>query len=74
LKSLRSRRSQQEVERTLDALREATRQEPRATPGKISSANTMPYIIDCVRAYATVGEICRALRDVLGSYEETHFA
>ncbi|MGI8770212.1 MAG: acyl-CoA mutase large subunit family protein [Acidobacteriaceae bacterium] len=74
LQSLRSRRSQQEVDRTLDALREATRQEPRATPGKISSANTMPFIIDCVRAYATVGEICRALRDVLGSYEETHFA
>jgi methylmalonyl-CoA mutase N-terminal domain/subunit len=30
----------------------------------------MPYIIDCVRAYATVGEICDALRDVYGTYEE----
>jgi len=38
--------------------------------GRISDANTMPYIIDCVRAYATVGEICDALREVYGIYEE----
>jgi methylmalonyl-CoA mutase, N-terminal domain len=31
----------------------------------------MPYIIDAVRAYATVGEICGALREVYGAYEET---
>jgi methylmalonyl-CoA mutase N-terminal domain/subunit len=30
----------------------------------------MPYIIDAVRAYATVGEISEALRDVYGTYEE----
>jgi methylmalonyl-CoA mutase N-terminal domain/subunit len=39
--------------------------------GQVSSANTMPFIIDCVRAYATVGEICDALREVYGTYEET---
>ena len=33
--------------------------------------NTMPYILDAVRAYATLGEICDALRDVFGSYEES---
>ena len=26
--------------------------------------------LDCVRAYATVGEMCDALRDVWGEYEE----
>jgi methylmalonyl-CoA mutase, N-terminal domain len=30
----------------------------------------MPYILDCVRAYATLGEICAALRDVFGDWEE----
>ncbi|HUP45431.1 MAG TPA: methylmalonyl-CoA mutase family protein [Thermoanaerobaculia bacterium] len=34
------------------------------------SANTMPLIIDCVKAYATVGEISDALRDVFGTYQE----
>jgi methylmalonyl-CoA mutase, N-terminal domain len=38
--------------------------------GRISDSNTMPFIIDCVRAYATVGEICQALREVYGTYEE----
>jgi methylmalonyl-CoA mutase N-terminal domain/subunit len=31
----------------------------------------MPYILDAVRAYATVGEICEAFRSVFGSYTET---
>ncbi len=70
LQQLRKRRSNQEVERRLVALRHAAAQEPRATPGKISDANTMPFILDCVRAYATVGEICEAMRDVYGTYEE----
>jgi methylmalonyl-CoA mutase, N-terminal domain len=34
------------------------------------NANTMPLILDCVRAYATVGEISDALRDVFGTYQE----
>jgi methylmalonyl-CoA mutase N-terminal domain/subunit len=32
--------------------------------------NTMPAILDAVRAYATVGEMCDALRRVWGEYEE----
>jgi methylmalonyl-CoA mutase, N-terminal domain len=31
----------------------------------------MPHIYEAVRAYATVGEICGALRDVFGVYEES---
>jgi methylmalonyl-CoA mutase N-terminal domain/subunit len=31
----------------------------------------MPCILDAVRAYATLGEICDAMRDVFGSYTET---
>ena len=35
--------------------------------------NTMPATLDAVRAYATLGEICSALRDVYGIYEEPAF-
>jgi len=71
LKKLRERRSNGEVQRCLNALKKAAAQEPRAeTSGSISSANTMPCIVDAVRAYATIGEICEALRDVYGTYTE----
>ena len=71
LKALRERRSTEEVERRLDALKKAAAHEPRAgVNGEISPANTMPYIVDAVRAYATVGEICEALREVYGTYTE----
>ena len=75
LVALKSRRSSEEVRRTLDALKKAAAQEPKpGTSGKISPANTMPFILDAVKAYATVGEICDALRDVYGTYEESAFA
>jgi methylmalonyl-CoA mutase, N-terminal domain len=71
LKALRNRRSNDEVRRTLYALQKAAAQEPAAgTNGNVSPANTMPYIVDAVRAYATVGEICEALRQVYGTYTE----
>jgi len=35
--------------------------------------NTVPATIEAVRAYATLGEICSALRDVYGVYEEPAF-
>jgi methylmalonyl-CoA mutase, N-terminal domain len=73
LKALRERRSNSEVRRRLDALKQAAGQQPAAgRNGQISAVNTMPYIIEAVRAYATVGEICDALRDVYGLYEETN--
>jgi methylmalonyl-CoA mutase, N-terminal domain len=72
LKALRQKRSNQEVNRRLEALKRAAEQEPVVkSDGSISDANTMPYIVDAVRAYATVGEICDALREVYGTYEET---
>ncbi|HEX9120302.1 MAG TPA: methylmalonyl-CoA mutase family protein [Terriglobales bacterium] len=71
LKKLRARRSNDEVRRCLDALKKAAAQEPQVkADGSVSDANTMPFIIEAVRAYATVGEICAALRDVYGTYEE----
>jgi len=75
LKALRARRSNDGVRRALDALKKAAAQEPKVDPkarsnGNVSSANTMPYIVDAVRAYATVGEICEALRQVYGTYTE----
>ncbi len=36
-----------------------------------SDGNIMPALIDAVKAYATVGEISDALRDVFGEYRET---
>jgi methylmalonyl-CoA mutase N-terminal domain/subunit len=71
LKALRARRSNDEVRRTLDALKKTATQEPKSgANGSIAPANTMPCIVDAVRAYATVGEICEALREVYGTYTE----
>jgi methylmalonyl-CoA mutase N-terminal domain/subunit len=60
LETLRKTRDGDAVRRTLDALRATAR----------GRANLMPSILDSVRAYATVGEMCDALRDVWGEYEE----
>jgi methylmalonyl-CoA mutase N-terminal domain/subunit len=71
LRALRARRSNEEVQRRLEALKKAAAQEPKADGStNISPANTMPFIVDAVRAYATVGEICEALRQVYGTYTE----
>jgi methylmalonyl-CoA mutase N-terminal domain/subunit len=35
--------------------------------------NLMPHILDCVRSYATLGEICDELRAVYGVYREPAF-
>ena len=75
LNALRARRSNDEVRRRLEALKNAAAQEPKAgANGQISPANTMPFIVEAVKAYATVGEICEALREVYGTYTETAFA
>jgi methylmalonyl-CoA mutase N-terminal domain/subunit len=74
LELLRQRRSDEEVHRRLLAVQHAASQEPDSrSDGQISDANTMPYIVAAVRAYATVGEIRDALRDVYGTYTETKF-
>ena len=71
LQALRKRRSNEQVQKCLESLKKAAGQESQVvSDGSISSSNTMPYIIDAVRAYATVGEICQALREVYGVYTE----
>jgi methylmalonyl-CoA mutase N-terminal domain/subunit len=72
LRRLRQQRSNDEVRKALDGLKHAAAREPRPeTGGHVSPDNTMPHIIAAVRAYATVGEICDALREVYGTYEES---
>ena len=60
LEALRRSRDGDAVARALDALREAAR----------GDANLMPYIIEAARAWATLGEITDALREVFGVYRE----
>jgi methylmalonyl-CoA mutase N-terminal domain/subunit len=64
VQNLRTARNNVRVRTTLQKLREAA-----AT----DQVNLMPYILDCVRAYATLGEICDELRAVYGTYEEPAF-
>ncbi|MBM3818382.1 MAG: methylmalonyl-CoA mutase [Acidimicrobiia bacterium] len=61
LQRLRASRDNGAVRKALDALADGARGE----------ANTMPLLLDAVRAYATIGEMCDALRVVWGEYEET---
>jgi len=70
LRRLRASRSNEGVDRSLAALCRAAEREPRSTDSCISAENTMPKILDCVRAYATVGEIAGALKKVFGEYRE----
>ncbi|HHY66762.1 MAG TPA: methylmalonyl-CoA mutase family protein [Alicyclobacillus sp.] len=58
LAKLRSGRNASAVEHALNRLREAA----------MGTDNLMPPILDAVRAYATLGEICGVLRDVFGEY------
>jgi len=60
LEELRRTRDNDAVQRSLGVLRDTAR----------GAGNTMYALLDCVRAYATVGEMCDALRDVWGEYEE----
>ncbi|MBM3906620.1 MAG: methylmalonyl-CoA mutase family protein [Gemmatimonadetes bacterium] len=63
LAQLRASRDNALVQQRLDALRQAAR----------GSENTLPYILDCARAYATLYEIRAALEDVFGAYREPVF-
>jgi methylmalonyl-CoA mutase, N-terminal domain len=60
LEELKRSRDHDRVRRALDDLRQAAS----------GRDNTMPPLLECVRAYATVGEVCDALREVWGEYEE----
>ena len=60
LRELRRTRDNREVTRTLKALEQATRE------GK----NVMPHLVECCRAYATVGEMAGVFRDIFGEWKE----
>jgi methylmalonyl-CoA mutase N-terminal domain/subunit len=60
LKELRRTRDNREVTRTLQALEQGT------AAGK----NVMPLLVDCCKAYATVGEMAGVFRDLFGEWEE----
>jgi methylmalonyl-CoA mutase N-terminal domain/subunit len=64
LKTLREERDNERVAETLNALRNAAESKGQ------SDTNTMPFILDAVRAYATLGEITDVFRDVFGEYRE----
>jgi len=60
LEQVRRERNNEQVGATLEALRQAAH----------GTENTMPYILNCVRAYATLGEIMGVFRQVFGEYRE----
>jgi methylmalonyl-CoA mutase N-terminal domain/subunit len=60
LEAVRQERDNGRVGQTLDRLRIASQ----------GTENTMPYILEAVRAYATLGEIIDVMRAVFGTYEE----
>jgi methylmalonyl-CoA mutase N-terminal domain/subunit len=60
LEKIRRERDNDRVWRALDAVRAAA----------FGRDNLMPPLLDAVRAYATVGEMCDAMREVWGEYEE----
>ena len=60
LSSLRERRDDQKATEALNRLKEVAS----------GTGNTMPVFVDCVEAYATLGEICDVLRGVFGEQQE----
>ncbi|NLK43367.1 MAG: methylmalonyl-CoA mutase family protein [Tissierellia bacterium] len=61
LTKLREERNNEEVEWALNILKEKAE----------TDENLMPYILDAVKTYATLGEICNVLREVFGEYEQS---
>ncbi|MBI1937849.1 MAG: methylmalonyl-CoA mutase family protein [Ignavibacteriales bacterium] len=60
LNKIRAQRNNNEVKTKLDALRKAAE----------GTDNVMPYILDAVKVYASIGEICNTMREVFGEYKE----
>lgn len=61
LEALRSRRDNEAVAKSLEVLKDAFR----------TGKNSFPLILQSVKTYATMGEICDAMREVWGAYRET---
>ncbi|HTG62854.1 MAG TPA: methylmalonyl-CoA mutase family protein [Terriglobia bacterium] len=63
LAELRKQRDNARVQSSLEALGSAAS----------TDRNLMPFILECVRRYATLGEMCDVLRGAFGIYEEPAF-
>lgn len=61
LKMLKERRDNDKVSSDLQRLREAAK----------TDENLMPFILNCVRSYCTLGEICGVLREIFGEYQQS---
>jgi methylmalonyl-CoA mutase N-terminal domain/subunit len=61
LAALKASRDAEAVRRALAALRTAA----------AGTVNLLPLILEAVKVYATIGEICDTLRDVFGEHQET---
>jgi hypothetical protein len=61
LEQVKKERNKTKVKETLQQLRNAA----------ASGENLMPRIINCVREYATLGEMCNTLKEEFGVYKET---
>ncbi|NPV11213.1 MAG: methylmalonyl-CoA mutase family protein [Ignavibacteria bacterium] len=62
LKKIKAERDNSLVNEKLKLLKEAAQ----------GDSNLMPFIIDAVRVYASIGEICNTLREVFGEYMESN--
>lgn len=61
LKKLKEERDNYKVKENLKSLEKAAK----------TDTNLMPLILDCVKSYATLGEICDVLRSIFGEYKES---
>lgn len=60
LRKVRENRNQSTVKQNLDDLKKAAQ----------SEENLMPFILNCVKSYATLGEITESLKEIYGEYQE----
>jgi len=61
LEEVKNSRKENEVKEKLNDLKEAAN----------SDKNVMPFILECVKSYATLGEVCDQLRDIFGEYKDS---
>ncbi|MFX0059496.1 MAG: methylmalonyl-CoA mutase [Candidatus Heimdallarchaeota archaeon] len=60
LNKIKQKRDNEKVKQKIESLKEAAK----------GTENLMPYIIDCVREYVSIGEIINNLKEVFGTYQE----
>ena len=71
LKALKSKRDNSKVKSFLNKLKKSTHKKQNTEHRTQNTENLMPPILECVKSYATLGEICQVLRSEFGEYKET---